>query len=67
LAAAPGVAEASVVGEAHPRWGQTVIAYIVPNGEIARQTLPDLLKERVSQRLAKYKVPREFRIVAQIP
>ena len=67
LAAAPGVAEASVVGEAHPRWGQSVIAYIVPNGEIAQQTLPDLLKERVSQRLAKYKVPREFRIVAQIP
>jgi acyl-CoA synthetase (AMP-forming)/AMP-acid ligase II len=67
LAAARGVAEASVVGEAHPRWGQSVIAYIVPNGEIARQTLPDLLKERVSQRLAKYKVPREFRIVAQIP
>ena len=27
---ARGVAEVKVVGEAHPRWGQTVVAYIVP-------------------------------------
>ena len=55
------------VGEAHPRWGQSVIAYIVPNGEVAQQTLPDLLKERGWQGSPSTKCRANFEIVAQIP
>jgi acyl-CoA synthetase (AMP-forming)/AMP-acid ligase II len=59
-----GVAGVRVVGEPHPRWGEMVVAYIVPTAE---RVEPAQLRQAVAQRLAKYKVPREFRIVDRLP
>jgi len=62
-----GVAHARVVGEPHPRWGEMVVAYVVPRGDVARSALAGALPDAVAARLARYKVPREFRMVAELP
>lgn len=62
-----GVAAARVVGEPHPRWGQMLVAYVVPRGAAGRNALAAALPDAVAARLAKYKVPREFRLVEALP
>ena len=67
IAAEPGIASVRVVGEAHPDWGQMVVAYVVPTTNVSTESLPSSLKAALERRLAKYKIPREFRIVHEIP
>ncbi len=52
-----------VRGEAHARWGQMVVAYVVPMPGESPDDLQGALKAKMSARLAKYKVPRVFNIV----
>lgn len=60
-----GVAEAAVVGTPHPDWGETVHAMIVPAKE---QVLSeDDLKDFLAKRLAKFKIPRNFNFVDELP
>ena len=65
LSAHPQVADVAVVGRPHPEWGETVIAHVVPRGEAApdAQALHNFLAER----LARYKIPREFIFAASLP
>lgn len=67
IAGLDGVAQTRVVGEPHPRWGEMVVAYVVPRGGVAESTLAAVLPDAVAARLARYKVPREFRLVAALP
>jgi acyl-CoA synthetase (AMP-forming)/AMP-acid ligase II len=67
IAGCEGVAETRVVGEPHPRWGQMVVAYVVARGEVVETALAAALQQTVASRLARYKRPREFRIVAELP
>ncbi|MGC8604762.1 MAG: class I adenylate-forming enzyme family protein, partial [Desulfomonilaceae bacterium] len=61
----PGVMETAVVGKPHPDWGETVICFIVPK---KGETLdPEVLRKTLSERLAKYKIPREFHFVDELP
>ena len=59
----PTVAEAAVVGEAHPVRGEVPVAYIVPRGA------PDLaqLEATCRQNLASFKIPRRFELVEKLP
>lgn len=59
----PDVRDAAVVGVPHPDWGEVGIAFVVPRVEID----PGALAEFLSDRLAKYKIPREFRFVDALP
>ncbi len=61
----PSVAEALVSGTPDPEWGETVVASIVPAGDIA-PTL-DELREHVKAHLGPWAAPRELRIVASLP
>ena len=70
LMAHPTVAEAAVIGVAHPKWGQVPRAIIVLRD--AAQTnlsisLDEVLSTFCRERLAKYKVPQSFVFVASLP
>jgi feruloyl-CoA synthase len=65
LASHPQVVEAAVIGKPHPEWGQTVVAMVVPAKDSSLSE--EALKEHLAARLAKYKIPREFKLVEALP
>ena len=57
--------DAAVVGVPHSKWGEVGVAFVVPaEGETVN---PDELGSFVGDRLARYKIPKEFRIVDVLP
>jgi len=62
-----GVAAVRVTGEPNKEWGVTVVADLVPQAGIAREGLVDRINQVLAAKLARYKHPRRFRIVDQLP
>ena len=58
----PRVADAAVVGVADERWGEVGIAFLVADG-VSEDELVDWCRDR----LARFKVPKSFRFVGEIP
>ncbi|HZB50308.1 MAG TPA: AMP-binding protein [Mycobacteriales bacterium] len=65
LADLPGVREVAVVGVPHPRWDETPVAVLVPDGD-DRVTLEDV-RGFLGDRLARFKLPTGIRHVAALP
>lgn len=65
LAAHPSVAQAAVVGVADEHWSEIVRAWVVPRPE-ATVTEEELVAH-CAARLAKFKVPAQFRFVDALP
>ena len=63
LEAHPDVREAVAFGVPHPTWGEEVAVAVVLSGEVTEKELAAWCRER----LADFKVPRRFHIVAVIP
>ncbi|HSZ42241.1 MAG TPA: AMP-binding protein [Trebonia sp.] len=65
LTAHDAVAEAAVIGVPDERWGETGLAFVVLTGgsPITSQDLTTFCRDR----LARYKVPGRFRMVAALP
>jgi acyl-CoA synthetase (AMP-forming)/AMP-acid ligase II len=63
------VAECTVFGVPDDKWGEALIALVVARGgaEPAAQALPDQLAAYCTEHLARFKCPREFQVVAEIP
>jgi fatty-acyl-CoA synthase len=57
----PGVSEACVVGAPDAEWGEVVVAFIVGAAE------PDELNAHLLQRIARFKRPKRYLIVDQLP
>jgi len=64
LLAHPRVAEVSVVGRPDREWGEVVVAFVVPRGN-APPT--DELDRACLDRIARFKRPKEYRFVEQLP
>jgi fatty-acyl-CoA synthase len=63
LLAHPKVSEAAVVGVPHETWGEVGRAYLVVQEGFDETELKAFLAER----LAKYKLPRSFIVLAAMP
>jgi O-succinylbenzoic acid--CoA ligase len=61
----PQVAEAGVFARAHPLWGESVTARVVPSGEVAPTAAE--LRAHCSERLAGFKVPKAFELAEKLP
>jgi fatty-acyl-CoA synthase len=59
------VQDAAVVGVAHETWGEVGVAFVVARQGVDVSAAK--LSEYLGERLAKYKVPREFVFVEQLP
>ncbi|WDP88509.1 MAG: AMP-binding protein [Desulfobacter sp.] len=61
----PHVAEAAVIGTPHPDWGETVHAAVVAaqGQDITEAELDEFL----SQRLAKFKIPKIYHLLPELP
>jgi acyl-CoA synthetase (AMP-forming)/AMP-acid ligase II len=65
LAAHPDVAEVAVVAEDDPTYGARLVAHLVPErGAVVDEPA---LQELVRSRLARFAVPREFRVLDALP
>ena len=60
-----GVLETAVIGVPHPDFGETVVAVVV--AEPAAKVEPSWLAEEMQEKLAKFKLPRSYQIVPQLP
>ncbi len=60
----PGVREVAVVGAPDDRWGHRVVAVVVADGVTAEELDAHCL---ASEALARFKRPREYRFVPELP
>ena len=65
LIGSPDIAEASVVGKADPRWGEVVVAVVVPRQ--GRSLASDQVLQLLEGRIARYKHPKEVFVVQALP
>jgi acyl-CoA synthetase (AMP-forming)/AMP-acid ligase II len=64
----PGVADSCVVGLPDERWGELIVAYVVPAADAGELTVASLDAHcREHPMLADYKRPRAYRIVESLP
>ncbi|MGJ7544733.1 acyl-CoA synthetase [Variovorax sp. LT1R16] len=61
----PDVAEAAVIGAPDAQWGERVVAVIAPRP--GRTVTLEGLREFAQARLARYKLPKELRLVEALP
>ena len=65
LASYLDVAEAAVVAIAHPRWGESGVAFVVAKRGATLET--ETLTTYCRANLAAYKVPSQFHVVEELP
>jgi len=63
LAAHPNVREVGVCGKEHSEWGSVPVAFVVVSGTVTEDDLIFYCEER----LARYKVPKSFYFVDELP
>ena len=61
----PEVEQAVVVGAPDPKWGEAVVAVVVPK-EGSRLT-DEGLRSHLRGKLASYKIPKSFRFIGELP
>jgi acyl-CoA synthetase (AMP-forming)/AMP-acid ligase II len=61
----PGVRAVSVIGRPDPEWGESVVAFVVADGNSTPST--DELDRTCLDRIARYKRPKEYRFVDSLP
>jgi fatty-acyl-CoA synthase len=61
----PSLTDAAVAGVPHDTWGEVGVAFVVPmeGAEVSAEELAAYLAER----LARYKIPKEFHVLDQLP
>jgi fatty-acyl-CoA synthase len=63
----PKVAEAAVIGLAHPTWSERPVAYVVPRAAHRGDLTGAEILEYLSSRVAKWWLPDEVRFIDEVP
>jgi o-succinylbenzoate---CoA ligase len=64
LEAHPAVLEAAVIGRDDDQWGEAIIALIRPRDQATPPTADDL-RAHCAQRLARFKVPKDYKFITE--
>jgi fatty-acyl-CoA synthase len=67
IMAHPKVLEAAVIGLAHSKWQERPVAYVVPRPEHKGKLTQDEILEFLSEKVAKWWLPDEVRVIDEIP
>jgi crotonobetaine/carnitine-CoA ligase len=67
IIAVPGVRETAVVARKHPMLDEVPVAFVIPQGGVAPAELEARVLATCRDRLADFKVPREVRVVPEMP
>lgn len=59
------VAEAAVIGVPNEEWGESVQAYVILQQELEQPE--EALRAFLTKQIADYKVPRQFKVMAELP
>ena len=59
----PGVADAALVGVADEKWGEVGVAFVVARESVSEEELGEFL----SSKLARYKLPKQFVFLPELP
>ncbi|WP_339060333.1 AMP-binding enzyme [Tepidibacillus marianensis] len=60
-----GVVDVAVISRPHEEWGETVMAIIVKKDNF--ELNEDMIKGHLKDRLAKFKIPRDYIFVSDLP
>jgi len=63
----PGVRETAVVAMKHPMLDEVPVAFVIPQAGVSRDDLPEKVLAACRAGLADFKVPREVRLVDDMP
>ena len=65
----PDVEDAAVAAVPDERWGEMGVAFVVPRGptEVDADALAEALSAFLGERLARFKIPKVFRILNELP
>ena len=63
----PGVRETAVVAKKHPMLDEVPVAFVIAQDGIPRDQLPETVLAACRAGLADFKVPREVRLVDELP
>ena len=61
----PDIVEVAVIAIPHPEWGETVGAVLVPAKD--KELTGDMLNSFLSDKLAKFKIPKVYKFVDELP
>jgi fatty-acyl-CoA synthase len=61
----PSLGDAAVVGVPHNTWGEVGVAFVV--AAEGAEANPEELAAFVGEKLARYKIPKEFRVIEELP
>lgn len=63
LTSHPSIMDAGIIGQKDEKWGEVPAAFIVPKTPVTERELLEFCRER----LAKYKIPKHFYFIDEIP
>jgi acyl-CoA synthetase (AMP-forming)/AMP-acid ligase II len=63
----PGIVSSAVTSEPDEKWGERVVAYVVPRSMDGQEALRAELAAHCRGHLASYKVPKAFNLIESIP
>ena len=67
LAVDEDIADVAIVGRAHDDLGKIPVAFVMLSDGVSEEGMAEQLTQWLGERIAKFKIPREFHFVDELP